>query len=53
MRIESGRRICQLVLAKADQVVERPYRGKYQGQRMTTGSRIHLDTEVHRVETEA
>lgn len=46
MRIESGRRICQLVIAQADQVVENPYRGKYQGQRETTGSRIHLDTEV-------
>ena len=46
MRIEAGRRICQLVLAKADRTVERPYRGKYQGQRVTTGSRIHLDAEV-------
>ncbi len=46
MRIEAGRRICQLVLAKADQAVEHPYRGKYQGQRQTTGSRIHLDAEV-------
>jgi dCTP deaminase len=46
MRIEAGRRICQLVIAKADKVVERPYRGKYQGQRQTTGSRIHLDSEV-------
>lgn len=46
MRIEAGRRICQLVLAFADQAVERPYCGKYQGQRVTTGSRIHLDPEV-------
>ena len=46
MRIEAGRRICQLVLAKADGVVENPYRGKYQGQRQTTGSRIHQDSEV-------
>lgn len=46
MRIEAGRRICQLVLAYADQVVEHPYRGKYQGQRKTMGSLIHLDTEV-------
>lgn len=53
MRIEAGRRICQLVLAQADQTVERPYRGKYQGQRVTTGSRIHLDSEVGPVKTEA
>ena len=46
MRIEAGRRICQLVLAFADQAVEKPYCGKYQGQRVTTGSRIHLDSEV-------
>lgn len=46
MRIEAGRRICQLVIAKADQVVANPYRGKYQGQRHTTGSRIHMDSEV-------
>ncbi|MDK1022529.1 MAG: dCTP deaminase [Candidatus Hydrogenedentes bacterium] len=44
MRIEAGRRICQLVLAFADQAVEKPYCGKYQGQRVTTGSRIHLDS---------
>ena len=46
MRIEAGRRICQLVIAQADQAVEHPYRGKYQGQRRTTGSLIHLDSEV-------
>jgi dCTP deaminase len=46
MRIESGRRICQLVIAQADCRVEKPYNGKYQGQRQTTGSRIHLDSEV-------
>lgn len=49
MRIEAGRRICQLVIAQADQVVENPYRGKYQGQRVTTGSRIHLDSEANHV----
>lgn len=46
MRIDAGRRICQLVIAKADGPVEHPYQGKYQGQRLTTGSRIHLDEEV-------
>ena len=35
-----------LVIAQADQVVENPYHGKYQGQRETTGSLIHLDSEV-------
>lgn len=46
MRIVSGRRICQLVIARADGSVERPYAGKYQGQRETTGSRAYLDEEV-------
>jgi len=46
IKIGAGRRICQLVIAKADGPVERPYRGKYQGQRETTGSRVHLDIEV-------
>ena len=46
IRIEAGRRICQLVIARADGVVDRPYRGKYQGQRATTGSRAYMDEEV-------
>jgi dCTP deaminase len=45
MRIAAGRRICQLVLARADDVVEQPYAGKYQGQMDTTGSRVHMDVE--------
>lgn len=46
MRLQAGRRICQLVVAQADQEVEHPYHGKYQGQKITTGSKIHLDVEV-------
>lgn len=46
MRIEAGRRICQLVIALSDGPVEAPYQGKYQGQRETTGSRAYMDTEV-------
>jgi dCTP deaminase len=46
MRIEAGRRICQLVIARADRPVERPYSGKYQGQNETTGSRAYLDEEL-------
>ena len=39
----AGRRVGQLVFAQMDQAAEHPYRGKYQGQRGATGSRIHLD----------
>ena len=46
MKVEAGRRICQLVIAEADQEVKRPYNGKYQGQRQATGSRVHLDHEA-------
>ena len=45
IRLESGRRICQLVMAKLDQDAQNPYRGKYQGQRNATGSRIFRDVE--------
>ncbi len=46
MRINAGRRICQLVIARADGSVEKPYRGKYQGQFETTGSRAYLDEDT-------
>jgi len=43
IRLERGRRICQLIFCKMDQPCEFPYKGKYQGQGTVTGSRIHLD----------
>ena len=46
IRLKAGRRICQLVFCKMDQEALNPYRGKYQGQRKTTGSRIFNDSEV-------
>lgn len=46
IRLDAGRRICQLVLYKMDQKVERPYSGKYLGQRGTTGSRVFQDREL-------
>ena len=45
IRLEAGRRICQLVFCKMDQKAESPYKGKYQGQRGTTGSRVYKDSE--------
>jgi len=45
IKLEAGRRICQLVFCKMDQVAESPYRGKYQGQRGTTGSQVFKDSE--------
>jgi dCTP deaminase len=45
IRLQAGRRICQLVFARMDRAAEQPYRGKYQGQTSATGSRVHLDTD--------
>lgn len=46
IRLEAGRRICQLVFAKMDNEAQNPYAGKYQGQRSAVGSRIFLDNEL-------
>lgn len=45
IRLEAGRRICQLVFCRMDAEALNPYRGKYQGQRRTTGSRVFKDVE--------
>lgn len=46
IRLKAGRRICQLVFCKMDEAALKPYAGKYQGQRNTTGSRVFKDSEV-------
>lgn len=46
IRLEAGRRICQLVFCQMDQTALNPYRGKYQGQKNTTGSRVFKDSEA-------
>jgi dCTP deaminase len=46
IRLEAGRRICQLVFCRMDQAAALPYKGKYQGQTNTTGSRVFCDNEV-------
>lgn len=46
IRLEAGRRICQLVFCRMDQAAAAPYKGKYQGQRNATGSQVFKDTEV-------
>ena len=45
IQLKAGRRVGQLVFAKMDACALKPYRGKYQGQRGATGSRIFLDPE--------
>ncbi len=45
IRLQSGRRICQIVFARLDAPCSAPYAGKYQGQRGTVGSRIFEDRD--------
>lgn len=47
IELKAGRRVGQLVFAKLDDTARNPYRGKYQGQRGATGSRVFLDNEIH------
>ncbi|OGZ63854.1 MAG: dCTP deaminase [Candidatus Staskawiczbacteria bacterium RIFCSPLOWO2_01_FULL_40_39] len=46
IKLQSGRRICQLVFCKMDQSAKNPYAGKYQGQVKSIGSRIYQDKEL-------
>lgn len=43
--LKASRRICQLVFCKMDQTALNPYRGKYQGQKKSVGSRVFKDSE--------
>ncbi len=43
IKIYPNMRICQLVFAEMKEKAENPYRGKYQGQRGATASRIYMD----------
>lgn len=46
IELEAGRRVGQLVFAQLDGQAAHPYRGKYQGQRGATGSRIYMDKKI-------
>lgn len=46
IELEKGRRICQLVFGKMDATALKPYRGKYQGQKRSVGSRVFRDSEA-------
>ncbi|WP_448587423.1 dCTP deaminase [Thermocrinis sp.] len=43
IKLYKGMRVCQIVLAKLDRPAEKPYRGKYFGQKGTTPSKIFMD----------
>jgi dCTP deaminase len=46
IRLNAGRRICQIVFARMDSAASRPYAGKYQNQREAMGSRVFQDREA-------
>jgi len=46
IKLQNGRRICQLVFCKMDQEAKNPYNGKYQGQTKSVGSKIYQDKEI-------
>lgn len=48
IELRAGRRVGQLVFAQMDEAALNPYRGKYQGQRGATGSKVFLDSEGQR-----
>lgn len=48
IRLQAGRRVCQLVFCKMDQAALNPYQGKYQGQEQSVGSRVFQDSEAKR-----
>jgi dCTP deaminase len=45
IRLESGRRICQIVFARMDTPASRPYAGKYQHQAEAVGSRVFQEQD--------
>ncbi|NLL69936.1 MAG: dCTP deaminase [Epulopiscium sp.] len=45
IQLIAGRRVCQLVFAKMDDVAKNPYSGKYQGQIKAVGSRVFRDND--------
>lgn len=45
IKLQAGKRICQLVFCKMDKKADIPYNGKYQGQLETTGSRVFKDID--------
>ncbi len=46
IELKAGRRVGQLVFSKTLTPATNPYKGKYNGQKGATGSRIHLDREI-------
>jgi len=51
IKLEAGKRVCQLVFCHMDHAADFPYKGKYQGQSTTVGSRVYEDKDkvIHKI----
>lgn len=49
IKLEAGKRICQLVFCQMDKKAETPYQGKYQRQQKAVGSRVFKDTDKNHI----
>ncbi len=45
IKLQAGKRMCQIVFSYLDKAAAKPYNGKYQGQNVTVGSRVIQDTD--------
>ncbi len=45
IKLQTLRRICQIVFVKLDQLCQNPYQGKYQKQKFATASKIYQDED--------
>lgn len=52
IKLQAGKRICQLVFCKMDAAADAPYSGKYQGQGKTVGSLVYKDLDRVHVQIE-
>ncbi|MBP7670828.1 dCTP deaminase [Candidatus Gracilibacteria bacterium] len=54
IKLQAGKRMCQIVFSYLDKAAAKPYNGKYQGQNVTVGSRVIQDTDRihHSIEPE-
>ena len=43
IELQAGRKICQLVFFQMDEATDKPYKGKYQGQKKATPTKAFLD----------
>ena len=51
IRLEAGRRVCQLILFQMDKESKKGYIGKYQNQKETMPTKIHLEKKIAKLKS--